>query len=74
MSTYKITSIDNTKVTLQHTYTLEIENEYQLLKLYYEDIINVVELDCIKTALFPDMTAEQFNKLAEQICNELNEY
>lgn len=71
MDEVKVISINNgNEITLQRTYTIKVNNEYDLIRRWYNEAIDVIELEIIKETLFPALTDEQFNEIANQIDNE----
>lgn len=71
MDEVKVISINNgNEITLQRTYTIKVNNEYDLIRRWYNEAIDVIELEIIKETLFPTLTDEQFNEIANQIDNE----
>lgn len=71
MDEIKVISTNNkNEITLQRTYTIKVNNEHDLIRRWYDDTIDVLELEIIKETLFPALTDEQFNDIADQIDNE----
>ena len=71
MDEIKVISTNNeNEITLQRTYTIKVKDEYDLIRCYYDDAIDVSELTIIRKTLFPTLTDEQYNEIACQIDNE----
>ena len=71
MDEIKVISTNNkNEITLQRTYTIKVNNEYDLIRCWYDDVIDSSELTIIRKTLFPALTDEQFNEIANQIDNE----
>ena len=70
MDEIKVISTNKNEITLQRTYTIKVSNEYDLIRCYYDDVIDVSELIIIRETLFPTLTDEQYNDIACQIDNE----
>ena len=70
MDEIKVISTNENEITLQRTYTIKVNNEHDLIRCWYDDVIDASELEIIKETLFPELTDDQFNEIAEQIDNE----
>lgn len=70
MNEVKIISVNDNEITLQRTYNIKINNEYELVQCWLEDAIDSLELSVIRKTLFPNLTDEQFDDIANQIDNE----
>ena len=70
MDEIKVISTNENEITLQRTYTIKVNNEYDLIRCWYDDVIDVSELTIIRKTLFPTLTDDQFNEIADQIDNE----
>lgn len=70
MDEIKVISTNENEITLQRTYTIKVNNEYDLIHCWYDDVIDVSELTIIRKTLFPTLTDDQFNEIADQIDNE----
>ena len=71
MDEIKVVSTNNkNEITLQRTYTIKVNNEYELVQCWLDDAIDVSELGIIRKTLFPTLTSEQFDEIANQIDHE----
>lgn len=71
MDEIKVISTNNeNEITLQYTYTIKVDNEYDLIHCWLDDTIDATELNIIRKTLFPALTDEQFEEIAYQIDNE----
>lgn len=71
MDEIKVISTNNkNEITLQYTYTIKVDNEYDLIHCWLDDTIDGSELNIIRKTLFPALTDEQFEEIANQIDNE----
>ena len=70
MDEIKVISTNENEITLQRTYKIKVNNEHDLISCWYDDVIDASELEIIKETLFPELTDDQFNEIAEQIDNE----
>lgn len=70
MNEVKIISVNDNEITLQRTYNIKINNEYELAQCWLDDAIDSLELSVIRKALFPNLTDEQFDDITNQIDNE----
>ena len=71
MDEIKVISTNNkNEITLQRTYTIKVNNEHDLIRCWFDDVIDASELTIIRKTLFPTLTDDQFNEIANQIDNE----
>lgn len=67
MTELKVVAVNENVITLQHTYTLKINNTHDLIEAWFDDAITASELSVIREAMFPELTDDEFNKIASEI-------